>query len=107
MMLTILHDTTFKNGLKVEVASAEGAMVSAPSGAMCQLAAALIESGYPADLPVRVVRADPWLCGPPYHVTSVSLRTVAAIDFFADDEGAYGGDDHPPRVTRERPSAVR
>ena len=60
-MLTILHDTTFKNGLKVEVASAEGAMVSAPSGAMCQLAAALIESGYPADLPVRVVRADPWL----------------------------------------------
>jgi hypothetical protein len=106
-MLTILHDTAFTNGLKLEVASAEGAMVSAPSGATCKLAAALIESGYPADLPVRVVRADPWLCGPPYHVTDISLRTVAAIDFFADTESACQLEMGLPPVRRQRPSAVR
>jgi hypothetical protein len=106
MMLTILHDSDFASGRKVEVASADGAMITAPSRATCKLAAALIENGYPADLPVRVVRANPWLFGPPHHVSGVSLRTVADFDFFADEEGPRDAAADIP-LPRSSDSAVR
>jgi hypothetical protein len=78
----------------------------APSRATCKLAAALIASGYPADLPVRVVRANPWLFGPPHHVSGVSLRTVADFDFFADEEGLRDAATDIP-LPRGSNSAVR
>lgn len=87
-MLTILQDQDFANGRTVEVASAEGAFVSAQARATCKLAAALIEQGYPPDSPVRLVRANPWLYGPPYYVGGVTLATVSRVDFFAGDAGA-------------------
>lgn len=106
-MLTILQDCDLKSGNRLEVASAEGAMVTAPSRATCTLAAALIEQGYPATLPVRVVRANPWLWGPPYYVSGVTLRTVAEIDFFAEDAGETVREAAAPRASRGSDSAVR
>ena len=85
-MLTILHDQDFTDGRAVEVASAEGAFVSASARATCRLAAALIEQGYPPDSPVRLVRANPWLYGPPYYIGGVTLATVSRIDFFAGED---------------------
>ena len=87
-MLTILHDQDFANGRSIEVASAEGSFVSAPARATCRLANALIGQGYPPDCPVRLVRANPWLYGPPHYVGGVTLATVSRIDFFASDIAA-------------------
>lgn len=105
-MLTILHDREFSFGTRSEVASAEGAFVTEPSRAVCKLAAALIERGYPASLPVRIVRANPWLWGPPHHVTGVTLGTAAAIDFFAEDADTPAEPAGSPRVRRDSSSAV-
>jgi hypothetical protein len=82
-------------------------MVTATSRASCKLAAALIEQGYPATLPVRVVRANPWLWGPPYYVSGVTLKTVAEIDFFAEDGAEAAADVETPRIRRGSDSAVR
>jgi hypothetical protein len=97
-MLTILHDQDFADGRAVEVASAEGAFVSATARATCRLAAALIEQGYAPDSPVRLVRANPWLYGPPYYIGGVTLATVSRIDFFADADSAAEGPSDRTRV---------
>ncbi|MEM0936202.1 MAG: hypothetical protein AAGJ91_09885 [Pseudomonadota bacterium] len=87
-MLTIVHDTLFVDGKQLETATAEGVEVILPRGASCKLAALLIENGYDAEAPVRLVRADPYLFAPPHKIEDITLSTAASIDFFGEDTAA-------------------
>jgi hypothetical protein len=44
----------------------------------------LIRNGYKGEEPVRLVRADPYLFGPPHMIQHITLSTAATIDFFGD-----------------------
>jgi hypothetical protein len=84
-MLTILQDQDFADGHPVEIASAEGISIRAAERATCRLAQTLMERGHPPDSRVRLVRANPWLYGPPFFVGGITLATASRIDFFAAD----------------------
>ncbi len=85
-MITILHDSHLADGHTVETASAEGIFVTARSRAACRLAALLMKQGYGRHLPVRIVRADPWLFGPPHEIRGVRLDTAATLDFLGGED---------------------
>ena len=91
-MLTILHDRILDGDQSMDVATAEGQEVRRPARATCELAERLIEMGYDDQALVRIVRADPYLFGPPFHVTGVTLSLAAQVDFFQDPATA----DTPP-----------
>jgi len=98
-MITILHDCHLADGEATETASAEGYYVTAPSRAACRLAALLLEQGYGRNDPVRIVRADPWLFGPPHEITGIRLDTAATIDFLG---GEGQTDPGVPALVRRR-----
>lgn len=81
-MLTILQDRIFVDGKQIETASADGFEVMLPKRATCRLAAVLIEQGHSGDEPVRLVRADPYLFGPPHRVDGITLSMAASVDYF-------------------------
>ena len=82
MMLTILHDEVVFSGRPTETASAEGVEVSAPTGATCLLARALMQSGFDPHTRTRLVKADPYLSVPPHQIDGLTLSLAAKIDFF-------------------------
>lgn len=79
-MLTLLHDYIFFDDGLLENASAEGVEVIKPEGAIKTLAGQLLELGYAADTPVRIVRGDPYLFAPPHQITGITLQTARTFD---------------------------
>jgi hypothetical protein len=83
-MLTILHDQHEIDGRTVEIATCEGFTKIAPRRATCELAQTLIKNGFGSTEAVRIVRADPYLFGPPHRVEGLSLSTATILDVFGD-----------------------
>ncbi len=101
-MLTILHDQIATGGRRFEVARAAGEEVRCAAGATRQMATRLIALGYDPSLPVKIVREDPVLFGPPYHLAGLTLALAAHIDPFAPASYVPEGDVDGPDVAGAR-----
>jgi len=81
-MLTVLQDEHEVDGQIVETATCEGFTVIAPNKATCRLASVLIANGFALSEPTRLVRADPYLFGPPHRIDGITLSIATVVDFF-------------------------
>jgi len=81
-MLTIVHDVFETNGSLIHTAACCGVTALGSGNVTSEVAAALMAEGYHPSSQVRIVQADPVLCGPPFEVSGLTLALAAKLDVF-------------------------
>lgn len=82
-MLTIVHNMfETEKGVVLHTAKCGSVRAFGTGNVTSEVASILIGEGLDPASPVRIVQADPVLCGPPYEVSGLTLGLASILDVF-------------------------